>query len=816
MNPYADLFPTVDPTEDQAFAAFNHLKDADDFAPEGSTLAQVNSAALDSLRAYTSSRKAKSLPLFPAQTARVNKDRNTYFKNLFTKEPAEFLEGDSLAAYEENSKLATDPQGYRATAAVQTFLNATAGQEIAPDRFEFVRDTYARQHLNLSEDTSDTAVFNAIQDRYHQHDATGKTISTLGSQIYQEALKGDGRDSAFTFRQQAKDAGITEELLESAVEQLQSAHQSAAALRRKVQRITRPILTSVAIDNSLERDEDMQAQPGDERIPNNAVWEGALMISKLPEKERNAALYLISESVLNASPEEQGTFARMGEQLFKGAKSLFDGGIEAAEALAFTASASAAGIKPEESSKFAEEDLKTQLRAALRGAYSATPMFQPGDSWLQKGAVATSSQVANFAAVFSGGPGLGLLASSMGGQSFSNQRLNTPEADVTAQAIAATASGIGQAAIETYLTKAGAKLVMGRVPTLGRFFTRAGIQNPLARTAIALPAATAAATAVEFTEEFTQDALDNSLSDLANVLSEVDPATDWAEFFQSWTSVNRKTEEMFFSIVPFALIGSGAVASYRHFKHGQFLQQATPIMREMEFSPGAINDIQNANPEEAASLTREEFQRVQTRQQADLANLPATALIDPAAATAENRNAVMDSIKEASDLSRKAGFPLIEEEFNEFTEENQWTLRIPEQPSQIFDSEEDAAAAYQQWELNQQEADLEVINDAAMVELQEFLTEEDTHRWNHRDRAELRSHPGPRHKGRHRHPGAILQPRRDLRPSGRQHHPDRRSPHHGPPFRHRLPPGSLPWNRGIFQRSQPAQYSGRLFRNRLR
>lgn len=665
----------------------------------------------DYLRRYAADRESRGLKFFPKENAKANQKRIQYSRDLYLKSPEDLLTGDQLKAYEADLTEMPDPDSYRARQTNRAYFNLIAPTPIAPDRYDLVRDEYARAVLKL-DDTSDKAVFSAIQAQFQEEASAFDSLKPLAKEAFDKGLTGQPLSAADRWR---ATAALPAKHKRNAREVLAAQHQEAQAMRRRLMPTVKFIATSMLARRGLDIPRELASPEASATL---REWLRAL--AELNPPDRAAALFILSQEMekIDTADDSAGTFKRSATNASKTALQLLE------SAFTLIDSETTEGFLDEEDQWTIDADERARLTAALQGIESIPENFRPDDSALQKAFIAGSGQAAIFGSLFTGAAGLTFLGTSMAGQSYAGQRLESPEADRAIQFGAATLSGTAQAATEIYLTKLGLKMIGGRLPGLATLFTKARITAPAARSLAAFPLAAAGASAVEFTEEIVQDATDNLLSDIANELSGIDPATDWGEFLTRWTTANRTTEEVFYAIVPFALIGSGAVASFRHFKHGQYLQQATPIMRQMGFRSDKIQEIREASPEAAAEIVRQEIkhveQKAEERAQAAAADQPASAIAEEG----NKRVAVLEGFREAAELSRKAGFPILETELNEFTEQEQYVLRLPEQEAQYFDEEEQAIEAWQDFLTQQQNEVSDEVIRAANTDLISFLTEE--------------------------------------------------------------------------------------------
>tara|TARA_R110001606_G_scaffold18114_6_gene68850 strand:+ start:1992 stop:13553 length:11562 start_codon:yes stop_codon:yes gene_type:complete len=731
-------FPDKNVSEETAFRAKEFLDTSEPREKLTTDQALLQYDILDaSYGSYVANTRANNLPLFPNETRKLNAKRNQQFANLYTKDPADYLDEDQLKEYQSKKSLSTDPEGYHARAANRAYLEGVNGAPIADDKYDFARDQFARLNFGLEDDTSDKALFQAIKSRHDSHAQAGELVKKRGNELYQRGLEGATRKEleSMSFQKHAENMGIPEEYLGLSGVQLESAFRQGQADRRDAMPIVKGIVQGFALRRGRDINQDQSTTWGEEVY--TSVGQAVDALADYNEDKRGRVLHLVSQELarLPEIPDDNSLTERSLLEAIQGATGLRDGigrwldmllqhdGIDAGERGGLEGIGIDGGVGGTEEDK-KKRDVRIQLGQALSGQLSSIEMWNPTPGFFdnpgEKLVLGGSRQIPNMVTVFAGLPGLTALGTSMAGDSYGQQRLDSPDGDKGKQALLGTLSGGLQAATEVFLTKAGFKLMRGKVPGLATLFAKAGIKNPALRSAIAFPLGAVGASAVEYTEEVVQEATDNILTDIARELSELDSDTDWGEFITSWTTRNRKTEEVLYSIVPFAFLGAGAVTSFRHFQHGEFLQNATPIMKGLGFKNNVIQEIQKASPTEAAKLVQGEVKRVGERSKAEDASKPASALAEEG----RQRAAVLESVREAANLARFINYGLLTEEENEFTGEDQWVLRLPDQAEQIFETEEAAVEAHQSWAIDQHQDNLELITNAGILNTIEFLTEE--------------------------------------------------------------------------------------------
>lgn len=673
--------------------------------------------ARKTLKAYVDRSRAFNRPLFPEATARANKKRNEYTRRLFTEDLADVLDPEQHAALEQRAKHATNPEAYRSRQILKTYLNSAAGQTIPAGKFDFARDQFAAQ-LGLKDDTSDSAVFQEIRRRYQEHaDTTAKLETVAGfidDNVFSTNPAHNGGDF-ITRRINELVGDFPERLQNDARSELLNHYRKTRDLKRTTKPVADRIVRYIGQAMILRGDEAAAATDTDgvDLSQDPEILEDAVdqLLKLSPQEQQAAAMHI--RATLENLPDQDGILKRSGEAIWRTTAGLSRDSIQFLRQLLFTGTAQAAGIQPEESGNFAEFDARFQARAQVLQSGGIAPLFQPSDGWGAKAVVGGSSQLPTFAAFFGGPAGIAALGTSMAGSSLQGQRLETPDAPVASQLASATVSGTAQAGLEFAMTKTGLRLLKGRAPTLSKLLSKNGIRNAYARSAIAFPALAAGAAATEYTEEIAQAATDRILADVTRELAGFDANTDWKGFFADWmpNSGTRQSEEVLAAVVPFALLGSGAVGSYSHFRQGQWLQQSKTALKAVGIPEARIEAIQSAEPAEAAKLTQEAFQEGLEEVQA------------------EQRTKALEVLKEAATLYEEAGYPIVFPETNDFTEETSFIFQAdPFDPStrQAFATEEEALTAFQQAALDMESDALDAITDAARETILDTIAGEGT------------------------------------------------------------------------------------------
>ena len=153
-------------TEDSAFGAYRTLQEAKT-NPDLANSPHLETSRL-ALKSYVDERSKYGHELFPNVLAQQNKKRNEYLAGLYTKPLDQALDADTYANIDKVAKYTNDPEEFKQRAANRAYLSAVSGADIPLDKYDLTRTVYAQEHLGLSADTSDKAVFSAIQTRFKE------------------------------------------------------------------------------------------------------------------------------------------------------------------------------------------------------------------------------------------------------------------------------------------------------------------------------------------------------------------------------------------------------------------------------------------------------------------------------------------------------------------------------------------------------------------------------------------------------------------------------------------------------------------------
>lgn len=701
------------PSEDDAFAALQNLEYLAAYGtapPDEPTRLAVKALKFRqptdraTLEAYATHRRARSLPLFPTQTAKASRERDTFLANLYTKAPEEFLPKADLDNLNAAAEASGDPENFKKGQLNRTFLSAITGKQLSGEAYALTRDLYARQHLGMTGPVTDAAFHGAMAARHAEDSTASQASLAASSAAFQQALIGEPVDrAAFA----ATVAALPERHRPTAQAGLHEAVREANAARRR----NMPAVSRVA--GTVES---IIATPGD--AVTGATRETSLrrlivdMAAALPDDpaERDIALAMLGKELSKLPEDDRAGLTRIWDGLQRGLNAT----VEGVKGLGWEAVASAAGVSEYVPDKvvrrpgFGQETINDRTKVAqLKGLIQgdALDLRKASDSFLLKASIAAAPSVPyTFLAI---SPyGFGVMAASLAGQSAQDSRINSPETNANARLSAAIASGVGQAVIETIFTRAALKLATGRIPTLTNLLNRAAIGSLTARGAAGALGAGAAAYGIEFTEEVAQDALDLSLQNAATELSGINANVDWRQFFTDWTpGGGAKADETLLAITPFALI-AGGIAGVHQFRNGAYYLKNAALMRAAGITEPQIRSITGAaSPEEAQDLLKTSFEEAQQRQAADPKERERLATY---------REAALADLRASNEALTRAGLPRIAQEWNDTTEEYQTVFLNPADDSrQIFDTEEEALEAWHAEINTQNEADLDALATAA-------------------------------------------------------------------------------------------------------
>jgi hypothetical protein len=152
--------------EETAFAAYQTLREARTNPKLAANPALATSR--EALKSYVTERRRHGHDLFPSVTTAANRERNDSLAGLYTKPLEKALPQQAFADLTRKMEFVPDPETFKMREINRTFLSATVGQAIPPEKYDTIRTIYAKQHLGLDKDTSEAAVFTAIKTRFDE------------------------------------------------------------------------------------------------------------------------------------------------------------------------------------------------------------------------------------------------------------------------------------------------------------------------------------------------------------------------------------------------------------------------------------------------------------------------------------------------------------------------------------------------------------------------------------------------------------------------------------------------------------------------
>jgi hypothetical protein len=657
--------------------------------------------AREKLAAYTAERRQYGRPVFPVEAARANKARADYHRGLFLKPLEEALPPDSFAAMEARAKLASDPERYRARQVLKSYLSDVFGTKLAPEQFDQARAHFAKQHLGLKDDLGDKAVFAALRARYAEDEATMGTIDEASRKVFADTLTAP----ALSDPRKAWEAvapTIPERLRPAAREEFLANAREARRVKRKLE----PGVTKAEKTLRALRDTSLETGTGETGL--GYLWEEAADALPDDPQERGLALAMLAER-MNAWPEDERAAATraldaIGRGFRQAGRGFFDGARGTGQQVATELAPDSAEARMRQRAGLRNEKLRQlqNLQYAEGGS-----LVKASDSFMQRGVILAAQSLWTLPASLAGAGGVAALSLSFGGSRYTEARLTTPDADRGLQLNAAMTSGVIEAQIERMTNTLGLKALRGKMPGVAGMLNKAGVRNPLGRAAIGGTAGVLGIAATEYTEEALQEATNRGLQDIANELSGITPTTDWGKFFNDWSTVaGQEQADTLAAVIPFALIG-GAGASFNHFHYGDYLRKNATLLRAVGVPEAKVEEIiSTPDIAKADTALREAF--------ADGLE----------ARTTEQRAAAVAVLEEQAKLLESAGFPVVTEESNSFTEETEHVFTAPDGTREAYPTREEALEAWRGWTLQQSEDDLDTLTQAANQDIADFLTAE--------------------------------------------------------------------------------------------
>jgi hypothetical protein len=696
--------------EATAWGAFQTLKAnpkvLDEPQPDGTTL---RARLTDTVSSYYDERKANNQKPFPTYAAEAVAARNAHHEKLFSglDKLDAALSPEQKAALDDRAKLAPDPDAYRARAINFQYLR-DLGTPVTQENYPIARSAYAVQ-LGLPAEADDKALYNAIGNRQRVATETTKTLSKAIQKAAQTVLMGDGRPEIR--EQQLKDllAATPDEHKSFVRQQFTNSWKDARDLARQAKPVVDQIMPLLL--------EGATAKEGSLKDTFGSHFEkaGAMLPADQPggNPMREAVLAQLEGKMKAINPEDYAGFSRFYEALAQGtgniARGTFDMGValrQWSDETAKKAGMTIPGTDTRENAAAAHDDARKMrnLTAATAGSFR-----RKDDGYIRNTILSGIESLPYTLLAFEGPAGFGLMASSMGGQSFQDARQANPKASPARQAEAALVSGAIQAQLETVMDRFGLKLVKMKVPGLFAALNKSGVTNAIGRAAIAGTAAVVGIEATEYSEEVAQQATDRKLQDIALSLSGIDPNTNWKGFFHDWNPLSGSKVSMDTLGVAFmyALIGGG-VASFQNYRFANTLQRSTPMLRSLGLPEERVQAIATAPTLEDATTEL----RSAWRDGLDLA------------AATKQREKLSAIAEETAAFYGQSPIQVIQPENNDFTGETQFQLNLPDAPPRVFQTLDEAFDALRDFHANQLGDDLDTLNDATRQDLIDFMTGE--------------------------------------------------------------------------------------------
>ena len=722
--------------ENEAWTAYNMLK-TEKQAP-GTIPPDRLPAMQDQLSKYVKQSRAYDRPLFPKQSAEQRAQLNAHTSKLLAGTDDDNLKAaltpEQFSALTQRSKLAPDPDGYRARAINAQILATAYGKPVKPDMLDIARDHYAKNVLKMTGDTSDKAVYAKLQSRQKEMHAADEIVRNSTEQYFQDTASGAVQPFE---KYTAGLAAITDpDLRQNAENEIRLTRRRITDLNRSVAPIAQSLFNYVTRD--ADRADAMQIDTAANTIPDEVTAVNKFI--KLSPEQQSAVVGIIAARSANMPEDPRSPMSRLGAAIkeggidmkknaqnfiapsfertttalnnlldnlqFKSKKPEGSMTTEQDRAPEFSANFIGGSIKDRffQDNKFstAEQEVDAIIRArtAIKNAgAAATNPIKPSDSWIDKSIILAGTSLP-YTMTAASNIGSAFAAMSMAGESYAQARTANPEADPRRQLEMATVSGAAQAVIERASFKAFTGVLKGN-NTLVNFLTgkygaesalrMAGITSKLARGAAAGVAGVAATTVTEYGEEMAQDFTDRGLQDLAIILSDQDPTTDYHALLQSWKPTGENGTNTILALLPYALVG-GAGASFAHFNNGAILSKNVSALRAVGVPEAKIQDIVRSPDIQTADKNMQEaFDQgldIRALNEEDRARKH----IDD---HAEGMRIFTNHVQE---LSKETGTKLIHNYEDEHSPTGEsYELTLPGLAPQIYTTEQDAHAAFADW-----------------------------------------------------------------------------------------------------------------------
>lgn len=676
--------------EETAFAAYQTLREARTNPELAANPALATSR--EALKSYVTERRRHGHDLFPNVTTAANRERNDSLAGLYTKPLEKALPQQAFSDLTRKMEFVPDPETFKMREINRTFLSATVGQAIPPEKYDTIRTIYAKQHLGLDKDTSEAAVFTAIKTRFNEELSSTEKIREIAKGEFEFILGG-------TLPNTLPDlSAIPERLRPQVSDQILATRRQSKERIRQAMPAVREIMPALQAEAARLASGEMQG------LPHLALMDR--MAAALPRDplKKEIAIALIAREMQKLPEQEKGAFARILTSIERGT----DNAALAAIRAPMEAGAAIRDMIPAgaEQKRTAADNLTIRTDAEnLRKAFlgEVDPLRRAGDNLAIQSLVLAGESAWTIPATLAGPIGWGAMASSFSGNSFQDARTINPDASAGAQIGAAAISGPLQAAEEVILTKIGFKIIGGKLPGLAGILNKSGVFNPFARAAIAGTTGAVSIGTVEYAEEAVQGGTDRLAQDLALEFSNIAPDTDWKGFWGDWLTVGKaEQKDTLLAVLPFAVVGAGG-ASFQHFRYGSQLAKNRTVLDAIGVPSSVVDEMVNTTD---VKKTDELFRQAWE-----------TGLEER---TQEQKAAALDVMREINSLTAAAGLDRITRD-SEFT----YTYTDPlTRQSEEFETEEEALLHWRQQALSASQTDLDTIALTSREDLLNFLTSE--------------------------------------------------------------------------------------------
>jgi predicted GNAT family acetyltransferase len=708
------------PNEEEAFRAWSDLTGE---KTTGKPLdAEYKQKAVSTWTTYRDLSKTYNRPLFPSKTSQHYAKLRDQEKRLLSGVDAIFdqLPADQSAALQK--RLAAFPKAARpneiARTALYSLFQQQYGKAIKPDAYPALRDTYARQVLGLTDDTSDLAVYTEVKKRHDERLDLDKNLQQDTENLTRDALAGMPVD--IKAQTELYQKNYPAPLAEAATMELRTRVNEARRLHKSVEPIAKALYDFIAID-AMRYDETLKDKSNEAPIP-QGLGEAAFRFSQLTPEQKAAVNAFIMARTAKAGEDPEATATRIINKFKAGNNSFFrnvalgiqragialEGGMDENTARTWEEWVQSSGFLKDKTTRLAGK-------------------FNREDGILTMSALSASEQLPYMMQVVSGPLGYATTVTSLAGSSYENARIRNPEGNDTTQFFTAVGSAVAQASIERFAASYTFRH-LGAIPgfrsTFGKqfgsesLFRLAKIENRLARAAAGAAIGAASVGVVEYGEEIAQDVVDRTLQDLATLPTGLtDDEGNPTTLFQnikttagSWFESNEKTQKMLLSLLPFMLIGGGG-GSFSSFRNGTQLQQNRAAMRVMGLPESVIEEI-STTPDvaKADSLLRQAVQTELHMKSKEEAITHAQALAD-----------FTESIEQAWEAQ---GVQIINPTFDEAGNVVGVELQIPNRETTIHNSVEEAQQALYDYKLEEDQRLMESGTEAATISTVDFLVED--------------------------------------------------------------------------------------------